>query len=195
MKNLWMAAALFCGAVAFASCNSNTQETDTTSNVDTERNAQAVADSSLTDEKREFMGYAYNISTQQVELGRLAAEKGQTDQVRQYGQQMVDIYSKKLKELQEMAGQYSVTLPQNMTDDQADKVEDLRDEKAGEFDRKYWDTVVEAHKDALSEFEDNVKDIEETDNTTFNLWARNTAKEVRAQMEQAMRFRTDSQNR
>lgn len=195
MKNLWMAAALFCGAVAFASCNSNTQETDTTSNVDTELNAKAVTDSTLTDEKREFMGYAYNISTQQVELGKLAIDQGQTQQVREYGQQMIDIYSRRLKELQEMASQYHVTLPQHMTEEQTDQIKDLRDEKAEEFDRKYWDTVIETHKEALSEFEDNVKDIEETDNTAFNLWARDTSKELRAQMELAMRFRTDAQNK
>ncbi|PKV63345.1 DUF4142 domain-containing protein [Pontibacter ramchanderi] len=194
MKNLWMAATLVMGGIAFASCSSETQETDTTANVDTELNATAVADSTLNEDKREFMGKAYSISTQQVELGKLAVEKGTTDQIRNYGQQMVDLYSKKLEELQDMSGQYSVTLPQQMEEDHAGRVQELRDKNTDEFDRAYWDTVVDAHKDALSVFEDNVKDIEETDNTTFNLWARNTTKEIRAQMENAMRFRQGSRN-
>lgn len=189
-----MAAALTCGTVAFSSCGSDTQETDTTSNVDTELNTTAVVDSTLNDDKREFMGYAHKISTQQVELGRLAAEKGITPNVRDYGQQMADLYSRKLEELQEMSNQYSVTLPQQMDDDQSGRVQELRDKDTGEFDSAYWDTVVEAHEDALSEFEDNVKDIEEADNTTFNLWARNSAKEIRAQMENAMRLRLDHKN-
>lgn len=191
---MWMAAALLCGTLAFSSCGSDTQETDTTSNVDTDLNAKAAADSTLTDEKREFMGYAHSISAQQVEMGKLAAEKGVTPQVRNYGQQMVDLYSSKQEELQDMSTQYSVTLPQQMEEDHAGRVQELRDKNPEEFDRAYWDTVIDAHKDALGEFEDNVKDIEETDNTTFNLWARNTTKEIRAQMENAMRFRQDHRN-
>lgn len=193
MRNLWMAAALLCGTLAFTSCDSNTQETDT-SNIDPELNAQAMADNTLTDEKREFMGYAYNISNQQVELGKLAAEKGISPRVKDYGQQMVDLYSKKIEELQEMSQQYNVTLPQAMTDEQSGRVQELRDKELNEFDRTYWDTVVDAHKDAMDEFDDNVKDIEETDNTTFNIWARNTSKEIRAQMENAMGFRTEYNN-
>ncbi|EJF11332.1 MULTISPECIES: DUF4142 domain-containing protein [Pontibacter] len=194
MKNLWMAATLTLGALAFASCSSDTQETDTTANVDTELNTTAAADTTLNEDKREFMSKAHSISTQQVELGKLAAERGVTTQVREYGQQMVDLYSKKLEELQDMSRQYSTTPPQQMEEDHAGRVQELRDKNTDEFDQSYWDTVVDAHKDALSEFEDNVKDIEETDNTTFNLWARNTTKEIRAQMENAMRFRQDYKN-
>ncbi|SIT94766.1 DUF4142 domain-containing protein [Pontibacter indicus] len=195
MKNLWMAATLALSTLAFAACSSETQETDTTTaNVDTELNTTAAVDSTLNDDKRAFMGKAYSISTQQVELGKLAVEKGTTDQIRNYGQQMVDLYTKKLDELQAMSGQYSVTLPQQMEDDHAGRVQELRDKNPEEFNRAYWDTVVEAHKEALKDFEDNVKDIEQTDNTTFNLWARNTTKEIRAQMENAMRFRQDNKN-
>lgn len=194
MRNLWMAAGLLFGTVAFMSCDSGTQETDTTSNVDTELNETAVTDTSLTEEKREFMAYAYNISNQQVELGKLAVEKGISPQVKEYGQRMVDLYNTKLEELQEMSGQYGVSLPQAMEDDQAGRVQELRDTETGKFDRAYWDHVIDAHKDAADEFDDNVKDIAETDNTTFNLWARNTAKEIRAHMEQAMRFRLDLKN-
>jgi putative membrane protein len=194
MKNLWMAATLVLGMLAFASCGSDRQDTDTTTNVDPELNATAAADSTLNEDKREFMGKAHSICTQQVELGKLAAEKGLTAQVREYGQQMADLYGNKLNELQEMSGQYGVTLPQQMEDDHAGRVQEMRDKTTEEFDRAYWDTVVDAHKDALDEFEDNVKDIEETDNTTFNLWARNTSKEIRAQMENAMRHRQSARN-
>lgn len=194
MKNLWMAATLVVGTLAFASCGSDRQDTDSTSNVDTELNAIAAADSTLNEDKREFMGKAHSISTQQVQLGKLAAEKGLSAQVREYGQQMADLYSTKLEQLQEMSGQYGVTLPQQMEEDHAGRVQELRDKTTEEFDRAYWDNVVDAHKDALDEFEDNVKDIEETDNTTFNQWARNTSKEIRAQMENAMRHRQSARN-
>lgn len=194
MKNLWIAAALVMGTLAFASCSSDSQEANTTSNVDTELNATAAADSTLNDDKREFMGKAYSISTQHLELGKLAAEKGLTAQVREHGQQLTDMYGTKLEQLQEMSGQYGVTLPQQMEEDHASRVQELRDKPTEEFDRAYWDTMVDAQKDALGTFEDNTKDVEEADNTTFNLWARNTTKEFRAQMENAMRLRQSNTN-
>lgn len=194
MKNLWMAATLTLGTLAFASCSSDKQETNTTAEVDTEMNTTTPVDSTLSEDKREFLGKAHSISTQQVELGKLAVEKGTTQQVRDYGQQMVDIYSKKLDELQDISKRYSATLPQQIEEDHAGRVQELRDKNTEEFDGAYWETEVEAHKEALEAFEDNVKDIEETDNTTFNLWARNMGKEIRAQMENAMRFRQDHKN-
>ncbi|MBD1396811.1 DUF4142 domain-containing protein [Pontibacter sp. JH31] len=194
MRNLWMAAGLLLGTVAFTSCDSGTKETDSNTTVDTAASDTPVADVSLTDEKREFMAYAYNISNQQVELGKLAVEKGLSPQVKEYGQRMIDLYGKKLEELGEMSGQYQVTLPETMTEDQAGRVQELRETETGKFDRAYWDNVIDAHKDAADEFDDNVKDVAETDNTAFNFWARNTAKEIRAHMEQAMRFRLDLKN-
>lgn len=190
-----MAATLALGTFAFASCSSDTQETaTTTTNVGTEVETAVAADTALTEEKREFLGKAHSITTQQVELSKLALEKGTNDQVRDYAQQMLDIYNKKLGELQEISTKYKAPLPQQMEEKHAERVQELRDAKSEDFNRSYWDTVVEAHKDALDEFEENVKDIEVTDNTTFNLWARNTGKEIRAQMENAMRFRQDNKN-
>ncbi|MHC2991261.1 hypothetical protein OB13_06580 [Pontibacter sp. HJ8] len=192
MKNLWMAAGLFFGSVALISCNSGTQEQDTTTATETEQpTTTASVDTTLSEDIGEFMGYAYNNSALQIELGKLAVEKGSTPEVRQYGQKMVDLYAKRQKELKEIAGENAAKLPQNMADDQMGKVQELRDKDPKEFDKAYWDTVVDAHKEALNVFDDKVKTLKETDNAAFNLWSRNSAKEVRAHMEEAMKHRED----
>jgi putative membrane protein len=194
MKNLWMAASFFFGTVALISCDSGTQEQDTTTTADTEQPTDtetASADTTLSEDIREFMGYAYRNSSQQIELGKLAAEKGSTPEVRQYGQKMVDLYGQRQKELKEIAGPDAAALPPDMTEDQMGNVQELRDKDPKEFDKAYWDTVVDAHKEALSVFDDKVKSLKETDNAAFNLWSRNSAKEVRAHMEEAMKHRQD----
>lgn len=183
------------GTVAFAACDSgtHTQEHDktTAAEADTASTATAATDAALSNEKREFMGYAYNTSNLQVEMGKLAEERGRSEQVKQFGKRMVDLHGKKQKELREMSQQYGVTLPQTMTSDQTVRVQELRDTKPENFDKVYWDNVIDVHKEALDEFERSVKDIAPTDTTAFSLWALNTTKEIRAQMEEAMRFRLD----
>ncbi len=193
-----MAAGLIFGAVAFISCDSGSQEQTTTTATDTEQTVETETTSADTtafsEDIREFMGYAFTNSALQMELGKLAVEKGGATQVREYGQKMVDLYGERQKELKEIAGQDSAMLTANMTEDQMGKVQELRDKDSKEFDKAYWDTVVEAHKEALGEFDDKVKDFKETDNAPFNLWARNSAKEVRAHMEEAMERRQDQKN-
>ena len=183
------------GTVALIACDSGTQTQEqdarTTTDADTTSTATGATDTSLSNEKREFMGYAYNTSNLQVELGKLAVEKGRSDQAKQYGKRMVDLHGKKQGELKEMSQRYGVTLPQNMTDDQSGRIQELRDTNPENFDKAYWDNVIDAHKEAVDEFERSVKDIAPTDTTAFSLWALNSTKEIRAQMEEAMRFRLD----
>ncbi|GAB3530721.1 hypothetical protein GCM10027443_11850 [Pontibacter brevis] len=177
-----MAAAFVAGMFAFASCDSGTNEQQ---NTEVSGTPVVAPDTAITESKQELMKYAARNNMLQVELGRLAAQKANTEGAKQYGEQLVDWYSTKQEELEQLAQQYNVSLPLEMEDEQMEHVEELRNTKINEFDQKYWEELSDAQQKAIDEFDSTLKDVEESDATAFSLWARNTRKELQAQMEQA----------
>lgn len=182
MKKMTIAAAFLAGMLAFASCDSGTNGQQTTEATGT---PVVAPDTAVTEEKQELMHYAARNNMLQMELGRLASEHGNTEGVRVYGQRLMDWYSDKQAELRELAQQYNVTLPMELNDDQQEHVEELRNTAVTKFDEKYWAELADAQQNAINEFDNTLKDVEESDATSFSIWAHNTRKELQAQMEQA----------
>ena len=99
-----------------------------------------------------FMVKAAQANMAEVELGKLAAEKGQSDEVKRYGQHMVDDHGKANKELQDLAQQEGATLPTYT--DKAHQAAKARLEKlSGEaFDRAFATQMVKDHQLAVGLF-------------------------------------------
>jgi putative membrane protein len=89
----------------------------------------------------------------EVELGRLAAQKGASDEVRQFGRRMVDDHTKANGELTSVASAKGMTLPTTLDPKhqaEAQKLSALAGEK---FDREYVKMMLKDHKKAVDEFE------------------------------------------
>jgi putative membrane protein len=100
---------------------------------------------------RSFIQKAADGGQAEVELGRLAQEKGASDTVKQFGQRMVDDHGNANKELMELAQNKGVKL-----EDKTTKHDRLRDRLAKlqgqEFDREYVKAMVKDHKQDVAEF-------------------------------------------
>lgn len=172
-----------------ASCNTeNNQTEETTASTETTGTPVIGGDSTLTDDQRQLFEQVARHNLFQIELGKLAAERGVTDDVKQYGQQMVDFHTSKQQELQEMSQMYAITLEPTLNEDYRDDLEEVTKAEQGKFDEEYWENVTDAQEDLLEEYDDVVSKISEEDASAFPLWARPAMKELRAQMEQAMAF-------
>lgn len=190
MKKTTIAVACLAGMLTFASCDSGGQQATEATGEPT----VAGVDSTLTEDKEELLAFSARNNMLQIELGKMAAEKGSTDNLKQYGQELADWHTTKQQELQELAQQYGVTLPQQMEEEQLEHVEEIRNAKPAEFDAEYWESVSKAQQEAIDEYDDNLKDLDEADASAFGLWARNTQKELQARMEQAKAFEMELKN-
>ena len=190
MRHLLLSMLCFTGICLTTSCgsdNNQTQEnTETTASTDTIGTAVIGGDSTLTDDQRSLFEHIARHTSLQVELGKLAAQKGTSDAVKQYGTQMQEMYTTRQKELQEMAQSYNLTLNQEIDENYRDDVEAVTSAEKDKFDEKYWDTIIDAQQDLLKEYDDVLKEVDKSEPTAFYVWAQTSMKELRAQMEQAM---------
>ena len=88
----------------------------------------------------------------EVELGKLAQDKGQSEQVKSFGKRMVDDHGKANDELQTLARNKSITLPSDL--DPRDKaLKDRLSKLSGpSFDRAYMNAMLQDHRKDVSAF-------------------------------------------
>jgi putative membrane protein len=90
----------------------------------------------------------------EVQAGKLAAQKGQSDAVKQFAQQMVDAHTKTTEELSGIvkAKSIKVDLPTSLDSTHQKLIDELNSAAAQDFDKTYADQQVDAHKKAVGLF-------------------------------------------
>ncbi len=101
---------------------------------------------------REFIMDVANDGLAEVELGRIAQQKGQSEDVKKFGQRMVDDHSKANQELEGIAGKLGVNLPKEPSGKHAKLVKELS-KKDKRFDHEYAEAMVKDHEKAVKLFE------------------------------------------
>jgi putative membrane protein len=89
----------------------------------------------------------------EVELGKVAAEKGASDEVRQFGQRMVDDHSKANEELARVASAKGMTPPSALDAKHQAAVQKLSALSGEKFDREYVKMMLKDHKKDVAAFE------------------------------------------
>src|SRR5437773_4354199 len=143
---------------------------------------------------RKFVMEAARGGLAEVELGKLAAEKGSADAVKQFGKRMADDHAKAAAELKDFADKKGMTLPADLDP----KHKQLRDRLAkltgADFDRAYANEMVKDHKKDVADFKREAKGAKDPD---LKAWAGKTlptledhlkaAQDVQAQVKSAPR--------
>ncbi len=100
-----------------------------------------------------FVRMAASSGLAEVKLGSLAAERGKSQAVRQYGKHMVKDHTKANKELMAICNEKGLTVPAEMTRKHRAAVEMLSKLTGAEFDAAYAQQMVKDHAEAIKLFE------------------------------------------
>jgi|GEM_PF-638558 len=100
---------------------------------------------------REFVAKAAHSGMEEVALGRLATEQGQSDAVKRFGQQMVDDHTRANEELKAAASKDGIELPSD-AGTKKPGTEKLASLQGAEFDRAYAKQMVQDHEKAVALF-------------------------------------------
>ncbi|MGI8961633.1 MAG: DUF4142 domain-containing protein [Bryobacteraceae bacterium] len=89
----------------------------------------------------------------EVQMGKLAAEKASSPDVKAFGQQMVDDHTKANDDLKSVAGKKAMTLPGDMNAHQQATHSKLEKLSGAAFDRAYVKDMVKDHEEDVKEFQ------------------------------------------
>jgi putative membrane protein len=101
---------------------------------------------------KDFVHTALQGGMAEVQLGQLAAQKGSSDDVKQFGQRMVDDHSKLGDAMKPIAQQLGVSAPKDLPKKDRQLLAKLQGLSGQEFDNTYIAAMVKDHKKDDSDF-------------------------------------------
>ncbi|WP_026734061.1 DUF4142 domain-containing protein [Fischerella sp. PCC 9605] len=152
-----------------------TAQATTPTTTPTGQNAVSTSD-------REFVTQAAQSNLTEIQLGQLAQKKGATSAVQQYGQRMVQEHTQANSQLQQLAEQKNLTLPQDIGEQNKELVANLSKLSGTNFDRAYINQMVQEHEKAVSLFQ---RQAEEGQDPDLKAFAAKTLPNLQEHLEQA----------
>jgi putative membrane protein len=112
---------------------------------------------SLTGADRTFVMKAAQGGMAEVEAGKAAQSKAQSDSVKKFAEHMVTDHSKANDELMSLAKSKNVDVPSALDKDHKAKMDKMAKLSGPEFDRAYMKDMVDDHKKTVADFEKQAK--------------------------------------
>jgi putative membrane protein len=107
---------------------------------------------------KQFVVAAIRGCMAEVELGKLAAEKGTGEDIKQFAQKMVTDHTQLGEQMKRVAHQIGVPPPSTLSPSDRALEARLKTLSADAFDRAYIQAIVKVHEDDLGEFNREIAD-------------------------------------
>ena len=112
----------------------------------------------LAKQDAEFFHKATQGNLLEIKLGEVAKTHASSDDVKSFGQRMIDDHGKLNQELEKVASDKGLSVPQALDKKGQDVVEKLSKETDKSFDRSYMSRAVDEHQEDIKAFEKEVKE-------------------------------------
>lgn len=136
----------------------------------------------MTGADKKFMMEAADGGMAEVALGQLATQNGASDEVKQFGQHMVDDHSKANDELKTLASQKGVMLPMEVSARHKKEMDRLSNLSGAAFDKAYMSLMVQDHVKDVAAFDRQAHHAKDAD---LRAWAAKTLPTLREHLQMA----------
>jgi putative membrane protein len=163
--------------VIFSACSgggsTNMDNTDTVSssmtmsNDSNNMNQTVSADTAIGNDARDFAKEAATGGMMEVELGNIAKKNSATQQVKDFGQMMVDDHTKINNQLKDITSVKNIDIPTMVTTDQQKDIDKLSKETGSDFDKDYVSMMIDDHKKDIDAFKKAGDKITDPDIKSF----------------------------
>jgi putative membrane protein len=187
---LFVGVALAFATAAFAQNQTPTRTAPTQNPTRTQ--TQPATESHFTSsgsEDIEFILDAAKGGMAEVELGKLAADRAQNDEVKKFAQRMVDDHSKANDQLKQIAESKGIKIPTETEAKQKALMQRLEKLQGAAFDRAYMNAMVNDHVKDVSEFKREANSGRDSQVKSF---ASSTLPTLEEHLQQAKQARTST---
>jgi len=129
--------------------------------------SMAAAADKLSSGDQRFIKDAAGGGMMEVQLGKLAAEKASSPQVKEFGRKMEQDHSKANAELQKLASTKNVQISHELEGKHKSTYDRLAKLSGDRFDREYMKTMIDDHKDDVDKFKKEAEKANDTDVKSF----------------------------
>lgn len=152
-------------------CN-NTEEKSTVEKADSinkakidsglQHNAVVVDEASAA-----FLVKTANSGMAEVDMAAIATQKAMTARVKDFASMLLHDHSAVNEQLKILATQKNVALPDSISSDKRQDIDDLGKKTGMNFDKSFINAMVKSHEDGISRFEKAMTDAKDPDVTSF----------------------------
>lgn len=144
---------------------------------------------SLSSRDSNFVMQAAQTGMLEVQLGKLAVQRGSSPGVKQYGQEMVEEHTQKNQELMQLAMQKGVEVPTEMSSQNKALIDRLSGLSGTSFDTAYKQAMLDSHKQAIALFQAQSQQGQDPE---LKAWATKTLPNLQAHLQMVNQMLADS---
>ena len=147
--------AVACAVGLMAGCNSNSRTSNTTA-TSNEAGTTGTAGAGVSTSDKNFVNHMLSDGMAEVDLARLAKDRGASPEVKQFAQMMIDDHTKAGDQLKQIASTNSIPVDAKVDDKHKDLMDKLMNVRGAEFDKEYMSAMVDGHEDAVRDLRSRV---------------------------------------
>ena len=144
---------------------------------------------SLSSTDSKFVMEAAQAGMLEVQLGKLAVQRGSSAGVKKYGQEMVEEHTEKTQELMEFAKQKGVEVPTEMSSQNKGLTDRLSKLSGTSFDTAYKQAMIESHNQAIALFQAQSQQGQDPE---LKAWATQTLPNLQTQLQMVKQMLADT---
>lgn len=145
---------------------SNSDTTATTRNEAEDKNDSAMA-TKAAEKDAQFVVDVVTSNYGELKLAQLAQKKSSNKEIKNVAKMLETDHSAVLNDLKTLASNKGIIIPTEESGQAKDKLKDLSDDKASEFDKEWCETLMDNHKNSISKFENAANDLSDPDLKNF----------------------------
>jgi putative membrane protein len=168
--NAWMATLGMAVLVTFGCSDANQNQTAADRPVDraADTNPGSADRGALAGADHEFVMRASQDGMAEIEMGRLAQQRGSSAAVKDFGRRLVEEHTAMSNDLKQAAPSEMTNMPSDLPAEKKNTIEKLSNLNGAEFDREFLNEAVNAHRQAIELFQ---KQANSGENQTLRNWA------------------------